>query len=103
MHTALCLFRFLQLPAGTTFDKMMGVKSSKHKKKDGMLHIGPKMKFEGSHSDGLPLSITFQVSLAIHGRPFRQAYHLPGTCRELRWDVLATGAQWSPWMSRRLF
>ena len=59
-------FRFLQLPAGTTFDKLLGVKKPKSRSvKDVMPRIGPKKIFMGYHSDGLPLSVAFQVWLKL--------------------------------------
>ena len=62
VHVAFSLQRFLHLPAGTTFEKMMGAKRSKGKSmKGGTPSVGPKITFEGYHSDGQPLSITLQV------------------------------------------
>ena len=54
--------RFLRLPAGMTFDRLMGFKKGK---KEAQQNIGPKSKFIGQHSDGSPLSVTFQVRLLL--------------------------------------
>ncbi len=55
------LGKFLRLPNGTSFSSLMGARPDKKKK--ALSHIGPKLEFEGIHSDSLPLRVLFQATL----------------------------------------
>ncbi len=55
------LGNFLRLPIRTSLSSLMGEMPDKMKR--SLSHIGPKLEFEGLHSDGLPLKVLFQATI----------------------------------------